>query len=144
MFSFTPTCKIIGKISEDIVAELKRNGVDYENSYNISDQEVVDAYKMCDIVSFPSMYEGFGMPVLEGFATGRIVVTSNIEPIRTIAEDGAIMVDPLDISSISKGFLLAINNAEEREKRIKRGKDIVLKYTPQNIAAMYQNLYNKI
>lgn len=135
---------IIGKLKEEILMELKEYKIDYDNAYNISDSEIVNAYRNCDIVSFPSMYEGFGMPVLEGFATGRIVVTSDIEPINKIAANGAILVNPLDVNSITDGFNLAINNEQERNEKIKKGREITQSYTPKLIASKYQDLYTRI
>ena len=95
----------------------------------------------CDIVSFPSLTEGFGMPIIEGQAAGKIVVTSDLRPMNVIAGDKAILVNPCEISSIRKGF----------EKALKRPKDIIESgienaenYSADSVMNMYNQLYNNL
>jgi len=57
-----------------------------------------------DVFVFPSLYEGFGIPILEAFACGTPVVTSNTTGCTEVAGDGAVRVDPLDVGSIAKGI----------------------------------------
>lgn len=135
---------IIGKLDKEIQLALEQYGIEYKNLYDISDEEMVSEYVNCDIVSFPSMFEGFGLPILEGFATGRVVVTSNIEPMLSLSEDAAILVNPLDVNSIREGFLLAIENKELREKKVIAGKKVVEKYKPSVIYEQYNFLYAHI
>ena len=113
--------RIIGKLDKEYVEALKTHLIDYSNEFGISDEQIIKEYKDCDIVSFPSLFEGFGMPIIEGQATGRIVVTSDREPMRTIADGSAILVDPEDVSSIRCGFKSAINEREMRIELINKG-----------------------
>lgn len=65
-------------------------------------------YSGATVFVYPSLYEGFGFPVLEAMACGTPVVTSNISSLPEVAGDAAILVDPLDISSIHAGIKQAI------------------------------------
>ena len=65
---------------------------------------MIQEYKDADLISFPSTFEGFGMPIIEGQAVGRPVITSNIEPMVSVAADAAILVDPFNIESIRECF----------------------------------------
>lgn len=70
--------QIVGKLSDIQEETLKRFGIEFSAVSNISDQQLIEMYKQCDMVIFVSTYEGFGLPILEANATGRQVVTSNI------------------------------------------------------------------
>ena len=135
---------IVGKLNDDMKSELERYQIDYRNSYDISDEEMIAEYVNCDMVSFPSMYEGFGMPVLEGFATGRVVLTSDIEPLRSLAEDAAILVDPLNVDSIRDGYLSIIGNQELREQKISSGRRVVERYRASIICERYKEVYKVV
>jgi glycosyltransferase involved in cell wall biosynthesis len=62
-------------------------------------------YAECDIVTFISLYEGFGLPILEACAVGRPLVTSCISPMNEIAEDAGVKVNPYNIFDIRRGLL---------------------------------------
>ena len=53
------------------------------------------------VLHFPSLYEGFGLPVLEAMACGTPVITSNVSSLPEVAGDSAIMVDPYDVDALT-------------------------------------------
>jgi len=67
---------------------------------------------------YPSLYEGFGLPILEAFACKTPVVTSNLGSMKEVAQDAAVLVNPFDENSIAEGILEAI---EDRGDLVKRG-----------------------
>ena len=133
--------RIIGEISEDIMESLARENIDYSVSKNLNDEEIVEEYKKCDIVSFPSLYEGFGMPIIEGQAVGRCVVTSKLGPMPEIAGGAAILVNPYSVESIRSGFLQIIKNKTLRDEMIIRGRRNVDRFSLENITSQYVALY---
>lgn len=134
---------LIGKINNEIEDLLKEKKIDYINKSNLSDDEIVNEYNECDIVSFPTIYEGFGLPILEAQKVGRCVITSNIEPHKSVAgENGAVFVNPFDIDSIRSGFLELLNNKKLRENIISNGFNNVLSYSEESIVNMYKSIYN--
>lgn len=132
---------IIGKLNEEQIKLLYKYKIKFENLYKISDEELLSTYKKCDIVSFPTFYEGFGMPIIEAQAIGRPVVTSNISPMNSIAGINAILVEPSNFDSIKEGLLRAIN---EYDKIVEAGVINSRKYIVSTIANKYFKLYNKI
>ena len=132
--------RIIGKLKEEYHILLNECGINYSNSFGLTDEEIHDEYKKCDIVSFASVYEGFGMPIIEGQSVGRVVVTSNISPMKEVAGGGAVLVDPFDVASIKIGFEEAIVN---HEKYVSIGLENVKHYTVVAIAKMYFDVYKK-
>lgn len=133
--------RIVGKLSKEQAEELSKSTLNYSNVYNLSDNEILNEYRQCDIVSFPSLYEGFGMPIIEAQAVGRVVVTSDISPMNQIANDSAILVNPHDINSIREGFIKAIKN---NQIYIIKGLTNIQKYTVKTICLKYIDLYNRI
>lgn len=136
--------RIIGKLNDEYLNALQVHNIDYSNEYGISDEQIVEEYKQSDIVSFPSLFEGFGMPIIEGQAVGRIVVTSNIEPMKSVAGDSAIFVTPENVDSIKAGFLEAF-------MALKNPMDIITgsiansqKYSREQITNSYNKLYRNI
>ena len=70
----------------------------------VSDEELAALYRGARVVAFPSLYEGFGIPVLEAMASGAPVVTSAGGATEEVAGGAAVLVDPLDVASIAAGL----------------------------------------
>lgn len=136
--------KIVGMLSNEDKQFLKKYDVIYSNTYNLTDEEIRQEYINCDIVNFPSTHEGFGMPIIEGQSTGRVVVTSNISPMIDVAGKGASLCDPWEINSIKDAYLSILNDSDFRNCLINEGLENVKKYRVGEISNMYLSLYNQI
>ena len=82
---------LIGRIDAELKQKLAECGVVYENHAGITHEELNRQYVKCDVVSFVSLGEGFGVPIIEAQAVGRPLITSNISPMREVAGDGAVL-----------------------------------------------------
>lgn len=137
--------RIIGNISETNLKLLHENGIEYSNAVDISNEEVAKEYENCNIVNFPSTFEGFGMPVMEGQKVGRIVLTSNIAPMVDVAAGCAVIVDPFDVESIRNGYLKILGMTdEERQAIIDRGLENCKRFDAEVIAQKYMDIYKEI
>ncbi|MBC2581568.1 glycosyltransferase family 1 protein [Clostridium sp. DJ247] len=86
-------------------------------------------YKMAKAFLFPSLYEGFGMPVLEAMALGVPVITSNTSSITEVCGNAAILVEPKDIEAIVSGMELLSYNEDFSDKLISEGLEQSKKFT---------------
>ncbi|GAB6869047.1 glycosyltransferase family 4 protein [Bacteroides rodentium] len=136
--------RIIGNIDSYMVKQIENSGVKYSNAKQLSDDEVYNEYKKCDIVCFPSCYEGFGMPIIEGNAVGRCVLTSDIEPMTEIAGDAACLVNPYSVESIKDGINKIVTDCSYRKNLIENGLQNILKYSVQIMGKQYMKLYKEI
>jgi len=136
--------RVIGNLDEDQLTILRQCGAEYSFVSNISDAQVVDEYRQCDMLVFASTYEGFGLPIVEAQATGRPVVTSNSCSMPEVAGDAACLVNPYDVASIREGILKVINDSYYRNELVHYGFENVKKFQPEKIAAQYVELYKQI
>ncbi|MBI4235462.1 glycosyltransferase family 4 protein [Candidatus Peregrinibacteria bacterium] len=88
----------------------------------VTEEEKFALYKYCQIFAFPSLYEGFGMPILEAFYHGKPVMTSFYSSLPEVAKDACIYVDPYDEEEIENALRRLIKEPRYRSKLIKLGK----------------------
>jgi glycosyltransferase involved in cell wall biosynthesis len=86
-------------------------------------------------LAYPSLYEGFGFPVLEGFAAGVPVLTSTAASLPEVAGDAAISVEPDDLGGIEDGLARLFRDAELRERLISAGRARLPMFTWEGSAA---------
>lgn len=88
----------------------------------MNDDALCELYSGAAALAFPSLYEGFGFPILEAMACGCPVVTSDRGSMREIAGDAAVLVDPEDVDSIADGLRRAMSGAtrEAGFERVRR------------------------
>lgn len=135
---------IVGKLNSELLNLLKLNLINYTIKYNLSNEQIVEEYKKCDLVSFVSTYEGFGLPIIEAQALGRAVITSNVSSMPEVAGDGALLVNPFSTVEIKEGFLKLKNDKTFRENLITKGLENVKRFEPSLIAKQYTDAYKSI
>lgn len=136
--------RIIGSVNPEQDGLLKRYRIDYECLSGLSDTALAAQYEEADIVLFPSTFEGFGLPVVEGQKAGRPVITSNLDPMKEVAGGAAHLVDPFASDSIRAGVLKLMEDAPYRDELIEKGFKNVERFDSQQIAKQYLACYNRL
>ena len=91
--------------AEALDAELARPGAGtIVRTNDVSDEELDALFRGADVFAYPSLYEGFGLPVLEAMARGVPTLASNVSSLPQVAGDAALLVDPTDVSEIAEGL----------------------------------------
>jgi glycosyltransferase involved in cell wall biosynthesis len=98
-----------------------QNFVSYK--FSNSDQQLAELYSNAIAFVFPSLYEGFGIPVLEAFACNCPCIISNTSSLPEVAKDAAIYFDPANSFSIANAVEKVINNTEFRHDLIRKGQE---------------------
>ena len=106
---------MIGRMSAAQVDAFVRHGVSYENHVDLPRAAVVEQYERCDLLAFASVYEGFGLPIVEAQAVGRPVVTSDLWSMPEVAGGAACLVDPGAVRS--DGAVAARSGAQRGARR---------------------------
>jgi len=105
----------------------------------VSEAELAALYTGAEALVFPSLYEGFGIPILDGFACGTPVVTSNVSCLPEVAGDAAVLVDPFLVDSIAEGIKFALKNRRGLiAKGLKRVKAFSWAKCAQETLGVYQ------
>lgn len=108
------------------------------------DADLPVLYSAAACVVFPSLYEGFGFPVLEGMACGTPVITSNVSSLPEVAGDAALLINPVETDELTTAIQRIVEDADLRERLIQRGYQQIQHFTWANSAQHLYQIYQDI
>lgn len=108
---------------------------------NIPDEDLVYFYNLADVFIFPSLYEGFGLPVLEAMACGCPVITSNTSSLPEVVGDVAIKVNPTSVDEIVDAILSLVEDIGMQKRMIEKGFEQVKKFSWERTAKQYIKVF---
>ena len=129
------------------LAELTRNlGITRNVIFTeqLSDGQVRACFEEAMFFAFPSITEGFGLPVIEAMASGCPVLTSDASSLAEIAGSAAVLVDPMDVKSIAGGMTRLIRDDALRKRLVVSGRLQAGRYTWRDCARKTLGVYNEI
>lgn len=135
---------LVGELSNQQEMLLEKNGIEFENFYNLSFERLQELYQQCDVVAFCSTYEGFGMPIVEANITGRVVVSSNCSSMPEVAGNAAHLVNPLFVQSIKAGIEKVINDTSYRQTLIENGYLNANRFSTKTVTDQYLAIYREL
>jgi glycosyltransferase involved in cell wall biosynthesis len=112
--------------------------------YSVNDDILTYLYKKAMVFVFPSLYEGFGIPILEAFSCGCPVLASHTSSLPEVAGDAAIYFDPTNKLSILSSIQKVIYDDNLRNQLIYKGYQRVKKFTCEKTAEKTKSLYESI
>jgi Glycosyltransferase len=111
----------------------------------LSERELGDAYRGAKLFCYPSMEEGFGLPLIEGMAAGTLTLTSNASCLPEIAGGHSILVDPRSVESIAGGIRMALEMPDgERARRLEEAREWSARFSWQTAAREYLAIYEEL
>ncbi|MGH2531906.1 MAG: glycosyltransferase family 4 protein [Thermomicrobiales bacterium] len=110
----------------------------------VEDDDLPAWYGAADCFAFPSLYEGFGLPVLEAMASGVPVVTSNLSSLPEVAGDAALLVDPDDVKAIADGIRLVVTDSAFAATLRRAGTERAAEFTWERTAALTATVYREV
>ncbi len=130
------------KIQKFIEADLNRLQVFFLT--RVPDAELAVLYQMAQVMVYPSIFEGFGLPVAEAQASGCPVITSNSSSLPEAGGVAAIYINPEKPAEIGHAIENLLADQTLRESLIAKGKINAQRFTPENYALQIKKLYNTI
>lgn len=112
--------------------------------HNVTNDELPAFYKAADVFVLPSLYEGFGLPILEAMKYGCPVVTSDISSLPEAGGEAALYVNPEDVSDIAAKIDDVLENKKLRDRMIKLGKEQAKKFSWERAAQEVLNVFEEV
>lgn len=111
----------------------------------VPDEDLVALYSGCRVFVYPSLYEGFGLPVIEAMACGAPVVTSNNSSMAEIAKNAAILIDPRSHTQLTRAIEMVLDlNLENYQKMVQASLKRAGEYTWEKTARQTLDAYNML
>jgi glycosyltransferase involved in cell wall biosynthesis len=110
----------------------------------VDDADLPSLYSAARVLAYPSLYEGFGLPMLEAMACGTPVVASTASSLPEVAGQAALLVDPYDVDALTHALDLAHNDANTRNRLIRLGRLRATQFRWDESARQLVQLYARL
>ncbi len=125
------------------VNELSKDNKNIVRLGFVDTKDLVSIYNMASVFVMPSIYEGFGLPILEAMACGCPVVTTHGGSLREVAADAALIVDEYDLKSIASGVRKVFDSQSLQNELRKKGFENASKFSWKKTAKQTNEVYKK-
>lgn len=118
-----------GWLYDDVMQAAREAGDAVRLVGYVDDADLPALYSAADLFALPSLYEGFGIPVLEAMGCGTPVLTSTTSSLPEVAGDAALLVEPTDLEAIAEGLWRLVSDVPCRSTLVQRGLERVTRFT---------------
>jgi glycosyltransferase involved in cell wall biosynthesis len=115
-----------------------------DSCHDIADSELYSLYSKALAFVYPSLYEGFGLPLLEAMALNSPVLAAHVSSIPEVAGDAALLFNPWSVGAIYDAIVQIIRQPELREELIVKGRRRIRDFSWEKTAAQYLDLYDRV
>src|SRR5262249_3648003 len=131
--------------SEEVEAQMRREGPGRIVRTGLLAPDELDAVlSSAAVLCYPSLYEGFGLPILEAMSRGVPVVASNTSSIPEVAGDAAILVDPLDVGSLAAALVKVLSDEQTAADLAQRGRERAKRFSWNATAQATLQVYKEL
>ena len=133
-------------LPDDVLAEVNRLGLSERVKFIgfVADHDLPALYRAAAVFAFPSLYEGFGLPVLESLACGTPVITTNVSSMPEIAGEAGLLVPPGDVAALENALEKLLSDPGERERRSRLGLEHARQFTWERTAQETYQVYRQV
>ncbi|MGA8071322.1 MAG: glycosyltransferase family 1 protein [Halobacteriota archaeon] len=144
---------IVGNIRERVRARFdstleavtRRNqGIKISLCGYLTDEEIVALYRNAAVFVYPSLYEGFGLPVLEAMAQGCPVITSNVSSLPEVVGDAAVLIDPLNTTELAQAMIKVLTDDELKREMSIKGINRAKLFSWDRTAEKYVEVFDRV
>lgn len=128
---------------EQLVRQSQRNNPKIITPGFVNDEELAAIYSAADVYVHPSFYEGFGIMILEAFASGVPVVTSNVSSLPEVSGTAAMLVSPHSPYQIANACLSILSDKNKAQEMVQKGLERVKKYSWAKMAEQTLEVYKE-
>lgn len=130
----------------DYFDRVRKRGMEESVTFTgyVEDPDLPALFSMARVFAYPSLHEGFGIPLLEAMACGTPVLTSNTSALPEVAGDAAVLVDPSSAGSIARGLERVLGDEPFGKRLIESGYERVRGFDTRSAAVAIVDLYKKI
>lgn len=132
------------KYYQEIKKEIQKDGIEVHFLQEVNMEELAGLYRLADIFIYPSLFEGFGIPIIEALFSEVVVITSNLSCLPEAGGKHSVYVNPLNIEDIRAKILFLWENEAERKRRAARGLEFVQKFNDEQIARDLIAVYEEV
>lgn len=110
----------------------------------VSDRELEELMRLAHFLVYPSLYEGFGIPILEAMQIGTPVITSELTAMPEVAGEAALLVDPYSVDDIAAAMARLLNDPSIREELVQKGVERAQEFSWARTGEEYLELYRSL
>ena len=132
------------KYYKKIEREIRENKVEIYFLEGLSMPELAGVYRLADIFIYPSLFEGFGIPIVEALFSETVVITSNLSCLPEAGGKDSVYINPMDICDIRAKIKFLWDNESERKYRAEKGLEFVQKFSDEEIAKNLMEVYQEV
>lgn len=135
-----------GWLNSDIPGVVKRLGIETSVRFAgyIGKDDMSAVYSGASVFAYPSLYEGFGLPILEAMSCGAPVITSNVSSMPEVAGDAARLVTPTDTEELGEALRALLSDEGLRKNMRQKGRERASKFSWERCARETLALYRKV
>ena len=111
---------------------------------NVSIEELPSIYKLADLFIYPSVFEGFGIPIIESLVSGTPVITTKDGCFSEAGGPNSIYIDPLNYEEIANAIDSLLSNTKQQQLMIDTGKEFVKKFDPKILSNELIDIYHSL